>query len=300
MTTTATVLTSIATAGRAGVIGYRTSVEGDDILNVLRWTTSQGRRPESILPESIQHELAFEGHRPRQWCAPSPVDTGFTWHLGLSPRPVPDVPSCAEIAIVSTRARSSDHAPTTIGIDKVVAHECWLRDGLSAVAELGSSTDMVSTCSTAPNVARSDRICDQGRVDVERCSAAPECSATSPPARRGRLHARPPSSVSYAAAQRHHGHVGVGRDSASGVVDDCTDWSGPALPGALARLGDAALVAREAADADEDSSADTGLGHTAAAAGTGSMTSAEVMVPFRRLHGTDPSRSVGPARVSRG
>ena len=69
--------------GEHGVIGYRMSVEGDDILNVLRWTTSKGDARESIPPESIQHELAFEGHRPPAVVRAEFRDTGFTRaHLG--------------------------------------------------------------------------------------------------------------------------------------------------------------------------------------------------------------------------
>src|SRR5690606_13954970 len=84
-TTTATALTSIATGlppGEHGVIGYRMSVD-DDILNVLRWSTSRGDARELIPPESIQHDVAFGGQRPPVVVRAEFRDSGFSRaHLG--------------------------------------------------------------------------------------------------------------------------------------------------------------------------------------------------------------------------
>jgi predicted AlkP superfamily pyrophosphatase or phosphodiesterase len=59
--TTSAVLTSISTGlppARHGVVGYRMRV-GGEVLNVLRWETRSGQRPQ---PEEVQPAAAFESH----------------------------------------------------------------------------------------------------------------------------------------------------------------------------------------------------------------------------------------------
>ncbi|HMU81526.1 MAG TPA: alkaline phosphatase family protein [Microthrixaceae bacterium] len=283
-TTTATALTSIATGlppGEHGVIGYRMSVEGDDILNVLRWTTSKGDARESIPPESIQHELAFEGHRPPAVVRAEFRDTGFTRaHLGGC-RHVPYRMPSTLVAEILHQVHTGEPFVYAYydGIDKV-AHEYGL--GMVYDAELVFVDRMVEYLlhELPPGVALVITS-DHGQVDVGERVFPPHPEVLSHvrhqsgEARFRWLHAHPGAATSlYEAAQRHHGHEAwvVTREQ---VVDDC--WFGPkVLPGALARLGDVALVAREPI-AYEDP-ADTGPFHLLGR--HGSMTSAEVMVPL--------------------
>ena len=150
-TTTATALTSIATGlppGEHGVIGYRMSVEGDDILNVLRWTTSKGDARESIPPESIQHELAFEGHRPPAVVRAEFRDTGFTRaHLGGC-RHVPYRMPSTLVAEILHQVHTGEPFVYAYyaGIDKV-AHEYGL--GMATTPSSCSSTAWSSACSTS-------------------------------------------------------------------------------------------------------------------------------------------------------
>ncbi len=64
-TTTATALTSLTT-GRApadhGVLGYRVRA-GDEVLNVLRWTTGGGDARAEIRPQAFQQIEPFLGRR---------------------------------------------------------------------------------------------------------------------------------------------------------------------------------------------------------------------------------------------
>lgn len=78
--TTATALTSISTGlppGEHGVMGYRIAV-GDEVLNVLRWTTAQGDARRRIAPTDIQHHAAFDGQRPPVITRAEFAASGFT------------------------------------------------------------------------------------------------------------------------------------------------------------------------------------------------------------------------------
>lgn len=64
--TTATALTSITTGlapGEHGVVGYRMALEGE-VLNVLRWSTSNGDARHRFPPERVQDVVPFAGQRP--------------------------------------------------------------------------------------------------------------------------------------------------------------------------------------------------------------------------------------------
>ena len=282
--TTATALTSISTGltpGSHGVIGYRMAVEGDDNLNVLRWTTSKGDARESIPPESVQHDLAFEGHRPPVVVRAEFRDTGFTRaHLGGC-RHVPYRMPSTLVAEILQQIRAGEPFVYAYydGIDKV-AHEYGLGSVYDAelifvdrmieylVAELPPGVALVITS-------------DHGQVDVGKRVFPPHPEVLSHvrhqsgEARFRWLHAYPgEESQLFAAAQRHHGHESwvVTREQ---VVDEC--WFGPkVLPGPLNRLGDVALVAREPI-AYEDPN-DTGPFHLIGR--HGSMTADEVYVPL--------------------
>jgi hypothetical protein len=51
---------------------------GDDVLNVLRWTTGPHDARRSIPPASVQTQLAFEGHRPPVVTRAEFASSGFT------------------------------------------------------------------------------------------------------------------------------------------------------------------------------------------------------------------------------
>ena len=65
--TTATALTSLTTGlppAKHGVVGYRVRVQGDQVLNVLRWRTSAGDARVTLPPEDFQLAEPFGGVHP--------------------------------------------------------------------------------------------------------------------------------------------------------------------------------------------------------------------------------------------
>ncbi len=283
-TTTATALTSICTGlapGEHGVIGYRMITEADDILNVLRWSTSKGDARETIPPESVQHDVAFEGQRPPVVVRAEFRDSGFTRaHLGGC-RHVPyRMPSTLVAGIMQQLAEGEPFVYAYYdGIDKV-AHEY----GLDATydAELVFVDRMVEYLvqELPPGVALVITS-DHGQVDVGDRLFPPAPGVLSlvrqqsGEARFRWLHAVPGAEAELlSAAAEHHADVAwvVSREQ---VLDEC--WFGAkVLPGPLARLGDVALVTREPV-AFEDP-ADTGPFHLQGR--HGSLTEDEVRVPL--------------------
>jgi hypothetical protein len=78
--TTATALTSISTGlppGEHGVMGYRIAV-GGEVLNVLRWSTSQGDARRTIAPAMVQTHPPFGGQRPPVVTRAEFAGSGFT------------------------------------------------------------------------------------------------------------------------------------------------------------------------------------------------------------------------------
>jgi hypothetical protein len=282
-TTTATALTSIATGltpGEHGVIGYRMSVE-EDILNVLRWSTSKGDARELIPPESIQHDVAFGGQRPPVVVRAEFRDSGFTRaHLGGCRH----VPYRMPSTLVAEILHQLDAGEPFVyayydGVDKV-AHEYGL--GTFYDSELVFVDRMVEyLLQMLPRNAALVITADHGQVDVGKNVIVPDPSVLAHVERQsgeGRfrwLHAHPGAAVDLlSVATERHGDVAgvVSRDQ---TVDE--SWFGPkVLPGPLSRLGDVALVSREPI-AFEDPN-DTGP--FVLQGRHGSMTSAEVMVPL--------------------
>ncbi len=282
-TTTATALTSISTGlppGEHGVIGYRMALDGE-VLNVLRWSTAKGDAREAVPPESIQSAVAFGGQRPPVVVRAEFRDTGFTRaHLGGC-RHVPYRMPSTMLAEVTNQLSLGEPFVYAYydGIDKV-AHEYGL--GHFYDSELVFVDRMVEYMvqELPPGVALVITA-DHGQVDVGDRVFPPHpevlshVSHQSGEARFRWLHAHRGAGVELlAAATEHHEDVAwvVSREQ---VLDEC--WFGPkVLPGALARLGDVALVPFEPV-AFEDP-ADSGPFHLLGR--HGSMTSAEVMVPL--------------------
>jgi hypothetical protein len=283
-TTTATALTSISTGlppGEHGLIGYRMHLDGGDVLNVLRWATSKGDARESIPPESLQHDVAFGGQRPPVIVRAEFRDSGFSRaHLGGC-RHVPyRMPSTLVSEVLHQLSLGEPFVYAYYdGIDKV-AHEY----GLGSVfdAELVFVDRMVEyLVESLPPAAALVITADHGQVDVGDRVFPPHpevlslVRGQSGEARFRWLHA-----VAGAAreleqvAAAHHGDVAwvVSREQ---TLDE--GWFGPkVLPGALARLGEVALVAREPV-AFEDPS-DTGPFHLVGR--HGSLTADEMDVPL--------------------
>ncbi len=282
-TTTATALTSIATGlapGEHGVIGYRMSVD-DDILNVLRWSTSRGDARELIPPESIQHDVAFGGQRPPVVVRAEFRDSGFSRaHLGGC-RHVPyRVPSTLVAEILHQLQEGEPFVYAYYdGVDKV-AHEYGL--GTFYDSELVFVDRMVEfLVEMLPAGTALVITADHGHVDVGPNVVLPDpevLAHVDHQSGEGRfrwLHAHPGAQRDLldVATERHSDLAWVvSRDQ---MLEE--SWFGPkVLPGPLSRLGDVALVAREPI-AFEDPN-DTGP--FVLQGRHGSLTSAEVMVPL--------------------
>ncbi|MDQ3758136.1 MAG: alkaline phosphatase family protein, partial [Actinomycetota bacterium] len=85
-TTTAAALTSISTGrppAEHGVVGYRVHVGGGQVMNVLRWRTSDGDARETVLPHAFQPLAVFDSTAPPVVSRSAFAATGFTEaHLG--------------------------------------------------------------------------------------------------------------------------------------------------------------------------------------------------------------------------
>jgi hypothetical protein len=281
--TTSTALTSIATGltpGEHGVIGYRMDIAGD-VLNVLRWSVAGRDAREPIPPDSIQGVEPFLGHRPAIVTRAEFRSSGFTQaHLEGARFNGYRVTS----TLVAETARViRENEPFVYcyydGIDKV-AHEYGI--GEVYEAELAAVDRLVGDLiATLPADAALVVTADHGQLDVgdRIVRLHPDVLAhTSMQSGEGRfrwLHARPGRAEALLeAATVHHADVAwiTTRDQA--IADG---WFGPKVTeAARARLGDVALVARDAiAFHDPD---DTGpyvlIGRH------GSLTPEEMLVPL--------------------
>ena len=283
-TTTATALTSITTGlppGEHGVIGYRMNIEGDDTLNVRRWSTSKGDARESLPPETVQHDVAFGGQRPPIVVRAEFRDSGFTRAHLAGCRHVPyRMPSTLVAEILHQLEVGEPFVYAYYdGIDKV-AHEYGLNSFYDA--ELVFVDRMVEYLLDALPAGTALVITsDHGQVDVGANVFPPHpevlshVRAQSGEARFRWLHSVPGAEGSlFEAAEDHHGDVAwvVTRER---VLDEA--WFGPkVLPAPLARLGDVALVTH--ADVAFEDPSDTGP--FVLKGRHGAMTPAEVEVPL--------------------
>jgi predicted AlkP superfamily pyrophosphatase or phosphodiesterase len=282
--TTATALTSIATGltpGVHGVVGYRVAVD-HDVLNVLRWTTPQlGDARKRLSPAQFQPHPSFLAQRPRIVTKAEFATSGFSGaHLC-------DVRfrgyRTNAVLLLELRKALQDGEPFVYayydGIDKV-SHEYGLREHFDA--EVAYADRMVADIlAFLPPDAALVITADHGQVDVGDNVLAlhPEVlSHVSFQSGEGRfrwLHARPGRVPALAeTVEAHHGDTGWVR-TRDETIDE--GWWGPRVTDAArSRLGDVALVAREAVSYIDE--ADTGpyelLGRH------GSLTAAEMLVPL--------------------
>ena len=192
-TTTACALTSITTGRRPsehGVLGYRLA-DGDEILNVLRWTIGQrrpARRPEVRAGPGFQPYPPFPGS-----ADPVPVvskdefgSTGFTAaHLGDSPLHGYKVPSSLPVEVGrlpragATRSSTptttaSTRWPTATGSGTTTTPSCGPWTGWSAdlVAELPPGAVLVVTADHG-QIDVGSRLELLGREIMPRCGSSP-------------------------------------------------------------------------------------------------------------------------------
>jgi len=281
--TTATALTSISTGvapGLHGIMGYR-MVVGREVLNVLRWSANGRDARSSIPPESLQTYDAFEGQRPPVITRAEFRDSGFTRaHLEKTRLVGWRVASTlvAEISFALQRNEPFVYAYYD-GIDKI-AHEFGLDRHYDA--EFGFVDRLVAdVLEVLPPGAVLVVTSDHGQVDVGDDVVAPDAAVMSHvdvQSGEGRfrwLHARPGHARAlFDAALAHHGDR-----SWVVTVDQVIDegWFGPTVTdGARSRLGDVALVAREALAFSDP--ADSGAFPLRAR--HGSLTADEMFVPL--------------------
>ena len=282
-TTTATALTSIATGltpGEHGVVGYRVAVD-HEVLNILRWTTPSGDARQRIEPGKFQPHAAFCAQRPPIVTKAEFVTSGFSGaHLC-------DVRfhgyRTTSTLLVELRQVLRSNEPFVYayydGIDKV-AHEYGLGEHYDA--ELVAVDRLVAdVLEVLPRHAALVITADHGQVDVgpNIVSLHPDVAAhVSFQSGEGRfrwLHARPGRVPQLAEACRAH-HADTGWVYEREETVDAGWWGERVTDAARQRLGDVALVAREAVSYHDE--ADSGpfelIGRH------GSLTSAEMFVPL--------------------
>lgn len=282
-TTTATALTSITT-GLAplehGVVGYRVDL-GGDVVNMLRWSTASGDVRRRHPPRDVQPVPPFLGANVPVVSKVELETSAFSEaHLrGSRPRGWRTVSGLA--VEVGRQLRNGEPFVYAYydGVDKV-AHERGF--GAFYDAELTTADRLVGDLldQLVPGAALAV-IADHGQVHVGDAVITPDPEVLrlvhhqSGEGRFRWLHARSGAANDLVAAARdRHGDV-AWVHSRDELLD--AGWFGPAMGGPVAgRLGDVALVAREAVSFDEP--ADTGPFRLICR--HGSMTADEVLVPL--------------------
>jgi predicted AlkP superfamily pyrophosphatase or phosphodiesterase len=282
--TTATALTSLTTGlppAKHGIVGYRLRVEGDQVLNVLRWRTSAGDARLSLPPEDFQLADPFGAVHPPVVTRAEFAETGFTGaHLSGVRFYGWRMPS----TLVSTVGQLLDDGEPFVyayydGVDKV-AHEFGL--GRHYDAEVAAADRVAETIAAQlPPGAALVVTSDHGQVDVgdSVVSLAAEVldrvTMLSGEGRFRWLHARPGQRDALAAAARRcHGDQAWVR-----TLDEATreGWFGGELTSdGISRLGDVVIAARDAVAFLDPG--DTGEVHLRSR--HGSLTSAEMLVPL--------------------
>jgi predicted AlkP superfamily pyrophosphatase or phosphodiesterase len=287
--TTATALTSLTTGlppAKHGVVGYRVRVEGDQVLNVLRWRTSAGDARLSVPPEDFQLANAFADMHPPVVTRAEFAETGFTGaHLSGVRFYGWRMPS----TLVSTVAELLEDGEPFVyayydGVDKV-AHEHGL--GRHYDAEVRAADRITESIIAAlPRDAVLVVTSDHGQVDVGdnvvplAKDVLDRVTLLSGEGRFRWLHARPGQHDALAdAARRCHGDQAWVRTLQEAVDDG---WFGGELTtDGTSRLGDVVIAARDSVAFLDPG--DTGEIHLRSR--HGSLTSAEMLVPLLAARG---------------
>ncbi len=293
-TTTACALTSITTGcppAQHGLIGYRLSAPGDEIMNVLKWTlgTGTGRDARRLVPAADYQPLGpFPGasHRVPVVSKGEFGGTGFTAaHLGDSPLHDYRVPSSLAVEVAARLGAGDPFVYAYYdGIDKVAhAHGFGAHYDAELVAVDKVVADVVGVL---PPEAVLLVTADHGqievgpRVELLGADAMDMVEFLSGEGRFRWLHARPGATDDLLAlcAERYGDTTWVRtRDRLEG-----DGWfGGPLGDGFAARLGDVALIPfAPIAFVDP---ADTGENRLACR--HGSLTTDEMLVPLVALRG---------------
>ena len=282
-TTTATALTSITTGlapAEHGVVGYRMDVAGD-VVNTLRWSTVNGDVRRKHVPRDVQPVPPFLGCSVPVVSKVELEGSAFSEAHLRGARMVGWRTASGLAVEVGRQLRAGEPFVYAYydGVDKV-AHERGFGEFYDA--ELVAADRLVGDVleQLEPGAALAV-IADHGQVHVgDRVlsPAADVLGAVRHQSGEGRfrwLHARPGAARDLlSSATEAHGDVAwvVSREQ---MIDEC--WFGAHMaPPAVGRLGDVALVAREAVSFDEP--ADTGPFRLICR--HGSMTPDEVLVPL--------------------
>lgn len=282
-TTTATALTSISTGltpGEHGLIGYRMAI-GNEVLNVLRWTSAKGDRRNALPPRDVQLYTPFLGY---------PVPVISQAELEHSSFSEAHLRGCRPVGYRSPSTIAPEVARQLAGgerfvyayyggIDKI-AHERGFGEFYDAELRFADAI-VARVLEILPQGAALLITADHGQVHVGTNVIRPSdellalVALQSGEGRFRWLHARPGCEKDLAeTATGELGHTGwvVTRQQ---VLDE--GWFGPVVSApVVTRLGDVALVAHEPVSYHE--SADSGPFELICR--HGSLTSAEVNVPL--------------------
>ena len=284
-TTTATALSSIV-LGRPpaahGVVGYRLRVDGDLVLNVLRWRTAEGDARESVPAVGFSSGESFGGRGAPVVTKAEFASTGFTAAQGIDRLHGWFVPSSIPVEVGALlRAGEPFVYAYYEGVDKV-AHAHGF--GAHYDAELVAADRLVAdVAAVLPRGAVLVVTSDHGQVEVgpRILALAPEVLAevalVSGEGRFTWLHARPGRVEALVAACRSaYEAPGVAVVRTRSEVVDGGWFGGPVSPEVASRLGDVALVARQPVAFLDP--ADTGA--SSLVCRHGSLTEDELLVPF--------------------
>ena len=251
--TTAAALTSItigAPPATHGILGYRVRVEGDLVLNILRWRTGAVDARGAIPPEEFQPLEPFGASKPPVVTRADVAESGFTRaHMAGARMYGWRMPSTL-VATVATLLRDGEQFVYAYydGVDKV-AHEFGF--GPTYDAELVAADRLVhDLIEVLPPGAALVVVSDHGQVDVgEKVIALdPEVAGlTTMLSGEGRfrwLHARPGLTDRLAeTTRRHYGDVAWIRTRDEAIADGW--FGGPLRPEVAHRLGDVVIAPYE-------------------------------------------------------
>jgi predicted AlkP superfamily pyrophosphatase or phosphodiesterase len=282
--TTAAALTSItvgAPPATHGIVGYRLRVEGDRVLNVLRWKTGDDDARVAIPPEGFQPLPPFGATKAPVVTRAALTESGFTrahmagarmygWRMSST--------IVATVAALLTDGERYVHAYYD-GVDKV-AHEFGF--GPAYDAELVAADRLVSDIiDVLPAGAALVVVSDHGQVDVgdRVITLDPEIAGlTTMLSGEGRfrwLHARPGAlDRMVEAAHHHYDDVAWIRTRDEAVAEGW--FGGPLEPHVARRLGDVVIAPRDPIAVLDPADP----GEQWMRCRHGSLTSAEMMVPL--------------------
>jgi len=287
--TTATALTSLTTGAAPaehGVVGYRIRVEGDEVLNVLRWKTGGGDARQRVPPRRFQPLEPFAGTKPAVVTKGEFHDTGFTGaHLAGARISGWRMPSTLAHTVGELLVAGEPFVYAYYpGVD-TVAHHLGL--GGAYEAELVAADRLVGDVLAAlPAGAALVVVSDHGQLDVGD-AALPVHTRVMDSVRllsgEGRfrwLHARPGMADRLeAAAREHHGDDAWVRTRGQAEAEGW--FGGPLTPEVASRLGDVVLAARRPVAFLDPAD----IGEVTMCSRHGSLTAAEMFVPLLAARG---------------